>query len=289
VMNLVYKAFGKRLFFTAHNINERERDGNDNTYNRLTLRLMYGLMDHVFVHTAGMKEQLISDFGVATDKVSIIPFGINNTFPRTPLSGQEARTRLGIDQQERALLVFGRIAPYKGIEYAVEALKSLNNEKGQAYRLVVAGRVEQGCHSYWRELEEEIHTSGLSAHVIKRIDYIPDAEVEVFFKAADVLLLPYKAIFQSGLLFLTYSFGLPVITTDVGSFREDVLEGVTGYVCAARNGHDLAATVQKYFASDLYTNIEFNRAKIREWGNNKYSWKAVADTTLWMYQRGAGV
>ena len=58
-----------------------------------------------------------------------------------------------------------------------------------------------------------------------RIESVPDAETELYFKAADVLALPYTHVFQSGVLFLGYNFGLPVIASDVASLREDVVEG----------------------------------------------------------------
>ncbi len=186
----------------------------------------------------------MQEFAVREEKVSVIPFGINNTFPRTDLTSPDARERLGINHEEGVLLFFGRIAPYKGLEYAVEALRQLQGE-ARPYRLLIAGRIEQGCDDYWSSVKEMIAAWGLSEQVTSRIDYIPDEEVELFFKAADVLLLPYKAIFQSGLLFLTYSFGLPVIATDIGSFRDDIVEGVTGFVCAPDDPADLAAKVRR--------------------------------------------
>lgn len=281
-MNATYKALGKRLVFTAHNVNERKRDGKDGAYNRLTLRLLYRLMDHIFVHTAQMKEQLIQEFAIREQKVSVIPFGINNTFPRTDVTSLDARERLGIKRQEGVLLFFGRIAPYKGLEYAVDALRQLQGQS-RSYRLLIAGRIEQGCDDYWSSVQEMIFAWGLSEQVTSRIDYIPDEEVELYFKAADVLLLPYKAIFQSGLLFLTYSFGLPVIVTDIGSFRDDVVEGVTGFVCTPEDPADLAAKVLQYFESDLHRNLQSRRADIIAWGNAKYSWQEVADITFKVY------
>jgi glycosyltransferase involved in cell wall biosynthesis len=281
-INAVYKALGKRLVFTAHNVNECKRDGKDGAYNRFTLRLLYHLMDHVFVHTAQMKQQLIQEFAVRESKVSVIPFGINNTFPRTDTTSMQAREKLGMEQKERVLLFFGRIAPYKGLEYAVDALRQLQGQS-RSYRLLVAGRIEQGCDDYWSSVQEMISAWGLSEKVTLRIDYIPDEKVELYFKTADVLLLPYKAIFQSGLLFLTYSFGLPVIVTDVGSFRDDVVEGVTVFVCARQDSKDPAAKVLQYFESDLYRNLESKRGDIIAWGNAKYSWQEVAGITFKVY------
>ena len=58
--------------------------------------------------------------------------------------------------------------------------------------------------------------------VLLRADYIPDDETEIYFKAADVLVLPYRQIYQSGVLFLGYSFGLPVLAADVGSLKDEM-------------------------------------------------------------------
>ena len=88
-----------------------------------------------------------------------------------------------------------------------------------------------------------------TATVLRKIQFIPDDEVEVYFKAADVLALPYTHLFQSGVLFLAYNFGLPVVSTDVGSIREDVLEGVTRYLCKPRDPADLTGAIEEYFDS----------------------------------------
>ena len=55
---LYYRAIGKRIVFTAHNVNAGDRDGNDNVVNRLTLRVQYALADHIFVHTEQMSLEL---------------------------------------------------------------------------------------------------------------------------------------------------------------------------------------------------------------------------------------
>ena len=68
-----YKLLGKRVVLTAHNVNIRARDGTDSWLNRFSLRIQYRLSDHIFVHTARMKEELLLAFGVSAAKVSVIP------------------------------------------------------------------------------------------------------------------------------------------------------------------------------------------------------------------------
>lgn len=284
LMNLYYKLMGKKIVFTAHNVNEKQRDNCDSIYNRLTLRILYALVDHIFVHTNMMKMQLIEEFGVRENKVSVIPFGINNTLPKTDLTGREARDRLGLGKEDKVLLFFGRVANYKGLEYAIEALNYLVKTDDR-FRLVVAGRIERGCEDYWNNIESVIERYGLGKHVVKRINFIPDDEVEIFFKSADVLILPYKAIFQSGLQFLAYGFGLPVIATDIGSFREDIIEGKTGMICRSEDADDLADKIHAFFRGDLFANLQQARSEIMEYGNRKYSWEEVGNITGAVYER----
>jgi glycosyltransferase involved in cell wall biosynthesis len=77
---------------------------------------------------------------------------------------------------------------------------------------------------------------------------------------------------------------LPVIATDVGSIREDVIEGRTGFICSPRDAADLAATIEKYFASDLFKSLDTCRRRIRDYANAKYSWQSVAHTTSRVYE-----
>lgn len=281
LLNIYYKLLGKKLVFTAHNVDEKERDGGNNILNRLSLRILYLLVDHIFVHTKKMKSQLIDEFNLTEAKVSVIPFGINNTIPKTDLTKSEARAKLHFNNYEKVLLFFGHIAPYKGLEYAIHAMDLLR-EKDDNYRLVIAGQIK-GCQAYWEELERTIEVLGLSKYIIKKIEYIPDEDVEAFFKAADVLVLPYKFIYQSGVLFLSYNFGLPVIATDVGSLREDILEGRTGMICRADDPDDLADKVRRYFNSDLFRHLGSNMKDIISYGNEKHSWDEVGNATYSVY------
>ena len=91
--------------------------------------------------------------------------------------------------------------------------------------------------------------------ILLRAEFIPDDETEVYFKAADVLVLPYRHIYQSGVLFLGYSFGLPVLAADVGSLKDEIVEGKTGFVFRPEDPVDLARTIERYFASDLYAEL----------------------------------
>src|ERR1019366_566709 len=111
LLMLYYKLLGKRIVLTAHNVNAGRRDGGDSRLNRLTLRIQYGLCHHIFVHTEKMKVELGEAFGVRPDRITLIPFGINNSVPDPPLTPAQARQQLGIREGKKTILFFGRIAP----------------------------------------------------------------------------------------------------------------------------------------------------------------------------------
>ena len=280
---LFYKMLGKKVVFTAHNVNIRKRDGHDTALNRLTLRILYRLCDHIFVHTNKMREELLADFAVPESKVSVIPLGINNSVPHTKLTTEAARAQLGIKLGEKAILFFGQIAPYKGLEYLVAAFIELTR-KDPAYRLIIVGR-PKGEMTYWEGLAQKIASSDVRDRFIQKIEFVPDADTELYFKAADVLLLPYNQIFQSGVLFLGYSFGLPVIASDVGSFREEIMEGKTGYIFAPRDTEGLKRVIERYFSSELYTDLATHRQEIQAFANEQYSWSKVTAITKAVYSR----
>lgn len=282
LLMLYYRLLGKRIVFTAHNVNAARRDGRDSLLNRLTLRVQYRLAHSIFVHTESMKSELINEFGVAAGRVTTIPFGINNAVPHTKLTSSAAKARLGLGPQHKVILFFGRITPYKGLEFLITAFRRLLL-RDPCYRLIIAGRSDSS-EEYWSEtrasFQEEVH----SGHIILRSEFIPDEETEIFFKAGDVLVLPYRQIYQSGVLFLSHSFGLPVLAADVGSLADDIVEGENGSMFKPEDPIALSNAVEKYFASGLYANLDDLRQGIKGKAAQKHSWDLVGRATLAVYE-----
>ena len=282
LLMLFYKAQGKRVLLTAHNVNQRKRDSNDSLLNRLTLKIQYRLVDHIFVHTQKMSEELIEEFGVPKSAITILRHPINNAFPDTALTPAEAKQRLGIQHSERTLLFLGRIAPYKGLEYLLDAFDRLGTP-GVSYRLIIAGQLKKGTEGYSQEIDRLIGTAARREQILFENRFIPDEKMELYLKAADVMVLPYTEIFQSGVLFLSFTFGLPVIAADVGSFHEDVVETRTGLLFRPRDPVDLVRAIETYFTGDLFSNLGECRAEIRSYFWQHHSWNAVAQATQRAY------
>ena len=286
LLMLYYRLLGKKLVLTVHNVNASRRDSRDSGLNRRTLRFQYHQADHIFVHTQEMKTELGKEYGVSESRITVIPFGINNSVPNTSLSPDQAKERLGLRKGEKTILFFGNIAPYKGLEYLISAYQQLAARRSEL-KLIIAGR-PKGFEQYWAGLHEKIRADVQSGKILLRKEYISDEETEVFFKAADVLALPYRYIYQSGVLFLGYSFGLPVLAADVGSLKEEIVEGETGFVFRPEDPVDLARAIETYFSSDLFSDLTARRPEIRDYAMTRNSWTVVGQSTLNVYEKVLG-
>lgn len=280
---LFYKLCGKKIALTAHNVNIGRRDSRDGFLNRFTLKLEYRLVDHIFVHTDKMKFELCADFGVRDKAITVLSYPLNVAVPETGITPLAAKEQLGVADEERTILFFGAIAPYKGLDLLVAAFQRLASNDAR-YRLIIAGRPKEGqCEDYWKAIKATIAHTIEPTRVIQEIKYIPDQKAELYFKAADVLVLPYRDIFQSGILLLAYSYGLPTVATDVGSFRETLIEGKTGFLSRPHDAEDLRKTIEQYFESDLFTGSDHVRDEIRKYARDRHSWDPVGQLTRDVY------
>jgi D-inositol-3-phosphate glycosyltransferase len=277
-----YKLLGKKIIRTVHNVDPDARDGRPSRIRSWSLRRLYRGVDRIIVHTDLMQKELVDRFAVPDWRVRVIPHGINDRVPVRGLSRDAARDKLGIARDKKVLLFFGYIDRYKGLDLLVDAAAGLM-EEDRNITLVIAGAVKRR-DDYMPSIERTFGSLGLSGRVVRHLRFIPANEIERYFAAADCLVLPYRSIFQSGVIFLAYRFGLPIVATDVGSFRADIREGKDGFIAEANTSEGLARAIRKFFASPLYDDATAQRRRIREDAERRYAWRAIAQSTADIYR-----
>ena len=277
------RMMGKRLVYTAHNVDTHARDdGRSSLLNRMTLRFLYRRIDRIIAHTKSIRAELLAQFGVPIERISVIQHGIlGDQSGRREVAQQQARTDLGIPLGARVLLFFGSWAPYKGLDLLIRALSPAISSDPSLH-LVVAGPARND--SYRREIQSLVRESHLEDRVTMCPAFVPDSAVETYFSASDCIVLPYRRISQSGVPFLAYGFGLPVLASRVGGLPETVIPGVTGLLFEPNNTTALADAVSRYFTSDLYRNLSRNRARIVELARAAFSWDTAAALTGEIYR-----
>lgn len=159
----------------------------------------------------------------------------------------QARASLGLPPDARLVLYFGFIKPYKGVVHLIDAAPVLRARFGATgVRVLMVGDVYGETMPY----RQRIAASG-AADVIELIDrFVADDQVEDYFLACDLVVLPYVSATQSGIVQIAYNYDRPVVTTAVGGLPEVVLDGRTGFVVTPRDPAALAAAIIRFFDED---------------------------------------
>jgi len=142
----------------------------------------------------------------------VVPLGhYRQVYPDT-IGREEARSRLGISPLAKVLLFFGLIRPYKNVSQLIRVFRQLSDP---TTILVIGGRFVSPL------LAEEVRAeASLDSRVLLHPKFIPDEEVQVYLRAADLVVLPYREVLNSSSALLALSFDRPVLVPELGALGE---------------------------------------------------------------------
>jgi len=271
----------KKLVLTVHNVNAQCRDtGRTDAYTVKSLSYLYSHCDGLIAHTKSIKEELLDQFDLASERIHVVPHGSNNAVKTTALSCSDARQQLGLPKDAKVLLLFGGFRRSKNYELLISAMPQLL-EKYPEVITVIAGDIAN-VESYYNELFELVESLGISKSIRFYPGFVPDEMVEVYFKAANAVVLPYKSISMTGIPFMAFMFGLPVIASRIGGLPELVVDGKYGLLFESENIHDLQMKLVGFFESELYSNPS-KKTEIHEYVNREFAWSEIGRRTIEMY------
>lgn len=232
---------GGRIFWTIHNAISHE--GRYFEQEVRFLRALCELADVIHVHDSATRMLAEEYFTIPLQKMMVAQHGSYlGTLP-DEISREEARARLGIPKSATVFIMFGQLRAYKGLDELIEAYESVSALDPNCW-LVLAGKPLQV------NLDELNDRLSRLPNVILRPSYVPDEEVQNYLRAADMAVLPYRAVLTSGSVFLAFSFELPVITPKKGLLSRTVEDGVNGFFFDTEAGVCLAQAMKKYLALD---------------------------------------
>jgi glycosyltransferase involved in cell wall biosynthesis len=248
-----------RIVLQCHNVGEKEHAG----WKELLAKRVLGGADVLVVHAATEEAEARRRLGAGAPPI-VRTFLPVHELGRGKVDRAEARRALGFGPDERLALFFGHVRPFKGLDLAMRGWKGV----ASAAKLVVAGEF------WWNEEEtyrKIIAEEGIGDRVRVEGRFIPDDEIALWFGAADVVLAPYRAEAQSGVVLTAFHFERPVIASAVGGMPEIVKEGVNGILIPPESPTAIAEAVDAFFAGD-------REVMEREAGLSaqRYSWKEYA-------------
>ncbi|HEY5044802.1 MAG TPA: glycosyltransferase family 4 protein [Solirubrobacteraceae bacterium] len=250
------------LVLTAHDLMPREpRPGQLAAQRRL-----YERFDAVVVHSEHGRQRLTGELGVDADRVHVIPHGVFAHLAVAPPSAA-ADGRAPFQTDMPVVLCFGLMRPYKGIDLLLRAWEGIEDTE-----LWIAGM-------------PRMDISPLRAIAPPNVRFVPrfitDSELPAYFQRAALVVLPYREIDQSGVLFTALAFGKPLLLSDVGGFPEIAATGAARTVPAG-DALALREGVQELLADSAALTSMAARARAAAAG--EYSWEAIARRTLALYE-----
>ena len=219
----------------------------------------------IIVHGECLRDRMLSNHSNSPEDIFVIPHGNMDIHL---MEGFEQ-----IETEDHTILFFGRIWAYKGLQYLIKAEPFISSEIKDV-NIIIAGTGED-LISYEKMMENkerfEIHNK-----------YIPDDLMNALYLRSSLVVLPYIEASQSGVVPAAYSFGKPVVVTDVGSISEAVIEGKTGLIVPPRDVEKLAEAIVYLLKHKKKREDMGKRALERARG--ELSWDRIGEKTVRVYR-----
>jgi len=249
------------LVLTAHDVLPREpRPGQ-----RRAQRRLYERMDAVVVHSRHGRDRLVADLGVPPAKVHAIAHGAFDYLTRLPRDAPLPAQLAGVEGP--VVLFFGLLRPYKGVDVLLEAWRGI-----EGAQLWIVGM-------------PRMPLAPLRARATPSVRFLPgfveEAQVPALFRRADLVVLPYREIDQSGVLATALAFGRPLLLSSAGGFPEVAETGAAELVAP---GDPAALRLALRRLLEDAPRRDALAAAAREAAATRYSWDEVASRHLELYR-----
>lgn len=251
--NILLKRIKAKTLLICHNVFPHERF----PFDRFLTSSVMKKADHYILHSKKEADELLSIVPEADYAVNMHP-----TYDAFNMGREET----GSFEPGGRLLFFGFVRPYKGLDVLLEAMKLLPDVTG----LDIVGDFADSSMKYRAMIE----SFNLTERVTIREGYVPDREVEKYFKRCDAVVLPYIEATQSGIAQIAFGFKKPVISTTAGGLSEVVIDGKTGVLCRPSDPEDLASAVKRFYELKGTVDFESNIEEDRE----RFSWEHMVGT-----------
>ncbi len=279
-----YKARGGRLVYTVHNLGQHEGEGG--SVEAGAVQRLLALADGVHVHAEYMAEEVQKlRSGTVGDRsqqwnppIAVIPHGhYIDAYPNT-VARADARRALRLPatlttDYSLTLLFLGLLRPYKGLEELLPAFRSLPDPN---VSLLIAGRPRPS--DYAARLAAQASDD---PRVRWHPHFVPDAEVQLWMNAADVVVLPYRQITTSGAAMLAWSFGKPVIAPALPAFAGPMADApILGLLYDPATSDGLANALRQAAAIDW----QARREPILAWAA-QFNWAGIGQQFAALYHK----
>lgn len=260
------------VILTVHDSAPFNNDPSSSLQRISAIRIM-NHFDQLIVHTEHARERLLA-YGLAAEKINIVPHGQLTDLEPTPPPAAEQ------DEQDTVkLLLFGYLKPYKGIDVLLHAIAKLPGELRQKCHLRIVGKPLMPM----QPLVSLVHTLGLGSYVTFDLRFVSESEGQNIMAAADIHVYPYREIDASGVLTQSLALGRAIVASDIGLFREMLVDGIHGCLIPPGDSDALANALASLIADKPHRDAAAQA--VRELGQALPGWQEIGKATEQVYRK----
>ncbi len=264
LMLKILRFYNLKILIIVHDITSLNNDDSQKRRNIICNKLS----DLIVVQNKHSYDSLIEKSKIKyPNKIHVIKHGGYIDFINQNITKDEARMKLGLEKNDKFILFFGQIKKVKGLDILLHAMQYVEED----VKLIIAGK---SWKDEFTKYDKIINKYNLQNRIHKINKFIDDTQRDLLFHASDISIIPYKIVYQSGVLLMSMSYGLPVIASDLPAIKEVISDGKNGLLFKTENIKDLADKVNFLFSNkELYLKIKNNSINTI---NSEYSWKEIA-------------
>lgn len=214
----VARALGLRLVATVHDVESFCNRGNAFIRHRVI-----STAAAIIVHNEFSRQTLMAGANLAGRSVAVIPHGHYRQAFFDPPDRLDARARLGLDLDSFVFLFFGNSRPEKGLAQLIRAAAEVPRDTD--WTLLVAGKMNPDQLAFYQGLVDEC---ALGDRVSIYAKHISDKDTPSFYCSANLVVVPYHTIYESGVTIMAQTLGVPVLASDLPPLIEATDHGRCG-------------------------------------------------------------
>jgi glycogen synthase len=250
------------------------------TTKRFIERRVYRRAARSIVLSRPFAEILSTAYGVDPSTIRIIPGGVDADRFDTGLERLAARKRLNLPAERPIVVSVRRLELRMGLENLVEAMQIVRHWHPDALLLIA------GTGKLHAALQQQIVSLGLESH-IQLLGFVPDQDLPLLYRAADISVVPTVALEGFGLISIeSLAAGTPVLVTPVGGLPETVLDLEPKLILPSSTAESLAAGIAAAFSGKLPLP---NQARCQQYVRKHFDWPVIARQVLDVYSEAASL
>ena len=263
---------GSKLVLTVHDLLPHDTaDRYKQTYAHL-----YRQVDAIICHSEHVRMRLVQEFGIVAKDIYVIPHG-PFFFDMAGADATQTKQMLKIAPEQLLVLWQGIIFPYKGLDLLLSAWQKVESQAAGA-TLVVVGTGSPALLEQYREQARQLALE----RVVLTLRFVSPQELVDFYRAADVVVYPYRAITTSGALATGLALGKTIVASDLPVFRELLTNGENALLVDATDAEALSRALLAVLSDAALR--ERLAAKVSLMGFGEHSWSVIASETAGVYR-----